>query len=483
MYFYFVKPTFLSIGILLIAILAISIFYQYPAMLDMLPQGAHLWRQADCMAMTQNYQQFHLSFLQPATYNLQSTNGNVVGEFPIFYFIAAQFKNAVFALRLIHSIIFIVGIVATYFIAFYFIQRRLLSIFCSILIFTSPLLVFYGNNFLSDIPALSFAFIGWAILLNAYKKENYLAVIIAFLCFAFATLLKASEAIHFAIAFVFIISTRKINLKSFTPFLLFLIPICWYSYAKSYNLQNHDSYYFLSIFPIWKLSFNEIGLGIWRMFISNSYNYFWHPTSIILIFSIYFLAKNNKKLGKELIILILSSFLLVTLYILFFYQKMIGHEYYYIPFFVFVLFGIIGLFKVYNIYHSENVFGHTFIFLCLLVNIIYCRNIVAEKLKIPLYNGYLASDEMQLFLEKNNVQSNNSILSLPDDSPNKTLYLLKRKGYSEYNNYETILKNKKAEFLLVEFNFAQQHQDLKPYLNDSLGNFNGFILYKLCPTI
>lgn len=473
------KQTLLAILLLLIAILAISVFYQYPNILQLLPQGAHLWRQADCMAMTQNYQQFHLSFLQSATYNLQSTNGNVAGEFPIFYFIAAQFKNPAFSLRLIHTLVFLTGILATYFIAFYFLQRRLLSLFCSVLIFTSPLLVFYGNNFLSDVPALSFAFIGWAFFLNALKKEKLIGIIVAFICFSFATLLKASEAIHFVIAFIFILKTNRFKLKFLFPFSFLIIPILWYLFAKSYNQQNHDSYYFLSVFPIWKLSLQNIGLGIWRMFVSNSNNYFWQPTSIVLIFSTYFLVKNKRKIDKELRILILSSFLLVTFYILFFYQKMIGHEYYYVPFFVFVLFGIIGLFKVYNIYHAENVFGHTFIFLCLLVNINYCKNFVAEKLTVPLYNGYLSSNEMQLFLEKNGVHRDKNIISLPDDTPNKTLYQLKRKGYTEYNDYEFVLKNNKADFLLMAQNFDEQHQNIKPYLNDSIGVFNGFVLYKL----
>ncbi len=473
------KQTLPAIVLLLIAILAISMFYQYPSILQMQPQGAHLWRQADCMAMTQNYQQFQLSFLQPATYNLQSTNGNVAGEFPIFYFIAAQFKNPVFTLRLIHSLVFIAGILATYFIAFYFLRRRLLSIFCSVLMFTSPLLVFYGNNFLSDVPALSFAFIGWAIFLYSYKKKKLFWIYIAFFCFTFATLLKASEAIHFAIAFLFVIKTSKINLKSFLPFTFFIIALLWYFYAKTYNEQNHDSYYFLSVFPIWKLSLHDIGLGIWRMIISNSKNYFWRPTSIVLILSIYFLLKNWRKLDAELSILITSSFIFVVLYILFFYQKMIGHEYYYVPFFVFVLFGIIGLFKIYNVYYSENVFSHTLIFLFLILNIIYCRNFVTEKLIIPMYNGYLSSNEMQLFLERNGVYQYKTILSLPDDSPNKTLFQVKRKGYTEFNNYEVVLKENKADFMIVAQNFEEQHQNIKPYLNDSIGFFNGFLLYKL----
>lgn len=479
LYFYFVKQHQVAIFLLLVAIIGISLFYQYPNMLNMLPQGAHIWRQSDCMAMTQNYQQFSLPFLQPATYNLQSINGNVAGEFPIFYFIAAQFKNPAFALRLLHSITFLCGIISVYFIAFYFLQRRLLSLFYSVFMFTSPLLVFYGNNFLSDVPALSFVFFGWAIFLYHYKEENLFWIFIAFLSFAFATLLKASESIHFAIAFLFLLRNKKISLKTLLPFTLFALPLSWYLFAKSYNKINHDTYYFLSIFPIWKISLHDIGLTIWRMVVSNSKYFFWLPTNILFIISIYFLIKNRKRMEIELTILITSSIILSAIYLILFFQKMMAHEYYYIPFFTTVLFCVIGILKVYNTYHAENVFTHTFAYIFLITNIIYSKKTIAEKLSVPLYNGYLSSNEMQLFLEKNGVTKFITIVSLPDDTPNKTLYQLKRKGYTEFNNYLDVLKNKKAEYLILADKGWKNHDELKYYLTDSIGCFYDITLYKL----
>lgn len=452
-------------------------------MLHMLPQGSHWWRQADCMAMTWNYKQFHVPFFQPAIYNLQSTNGNVAGEFPLFYFIAAQFSNPELALRLMHSIIFLCGILAVYFIAFYFLKRTLLSVFCSILLFTSPLLVFYGNNFLSDVPALSCAFIGWAIFLNQHKKENLFWILIAFLSFAIAALLKASEAIHFALLFAFLFTFKTQNSRfkttialAFSSSLLF---VGWYFYAKHYNKHNHDHYYFLSISPIWKLSLQDIGLAIWRMLVSNSKNYFWRPTSIVILLSTFFLIKHWKKLNADLRFFIMSSFIVVALYILFFYQKLIGHEYYYVPFFIGFLFLIIGLLKVYNAFHSENIFAHTLLFLCLIPNIIFCRNFVTEKCSDTLTNGYYSSVAMQDFLEKNGVTKDKIVISLPDDSPNKTLYQIKRKGYTEFNDYMFLLKNKKADFLLLRMDCFIHAEKFKPYQTDSIGNFNGIVLYKL----
>jgi hypothetical protein len=69
------KFTLTALLLLVIALLALGLLYGYPDMLQLLPQGSHLWRQADSYAMTQNYQQFGLPFLQPETYNLQSAAG------------------------------------------------------------------------------------------------------------------------------------------------------------------------------------------------------------------------------------------------------------------------------------------------------------------------------------------------------------------------------------------------------------------------
>lgn len=467
--------------LLLIAITVLALFYGYPTIWHLLPQGAHLWRQADCMAMTDNYKLFQLPFFQPETYNLQSIDGKVAGEFPLFYYIASRFENSALALRLIHSILFIFGIVAAYFIAFHFLKRQLFSILCALLLFSSPLLVFYGNNFLSDVPALSVAFIGWAFFLNYNTKNNLFGVLIALLFFALAFLLKASHVIHFVLLTVLLISENSSGKKTilFFTLLLLIISSTWYLYAKSYNQTNQDTYYFLSIAPIWKASWYEIGLGIWRMTVSLSANYFWQPLSIILLLSSYFMCRKWQKIPKIVRTLITTSFFLTVLYILLFYKKLIGHEYYYSVFFVFGFFYLIGILTVYNSYHAENIFGHTALFILLLLNTIYCKSFVQIKLTDNLYNGYLSTNEFQLFLESNGVSKSSTMLSIPDDSPNKTLSLIKRKGYTEFNDYKTVLKKQKAEYLLLGNDVWKSDSIIQLYSKGIIGNYHNFTLYKL----
>lgn len=464
--------------ILFISLLLITWGYGYYDMLSLLPKGAHLWRQADCMAMTQNYHQFHLPFFQPEIYNLESAHGKVAGEFPIFYFIAAKFSNVVFTLRLLHTICLLLGFIGIYFIALYFLQRRFLALVACWLLSTSPLLLFYGNNFLSDVPALSFAFIGWAFFLYAQKQENYGLYLIAFSSFAFSGLLKASECLNFILVFLFLIRFKKLSLKTVLLFGFAVFPIAWYAYAKQYNLENHDRYYFLSISPIWKLSFYDIGLAIWRIVISNGKNFFWPPTSILLVASLTLVIKHRKHLDADLRWLFYASGGMTLLYLLLFYQKMIGHEYYYIPFLIFILVSIITILKTYNRYHAENIFSHALLCLFLIPNFIFCKNYIAEKLTYSNYNGYLPSVEMQAFLNQHGVSESKTILSLPDDSPNITLYLLKRKGYTAYNNYIAVAQQRQADYILLGNISSTMKNNLQPFLSDSIAAFNGYILYR-----
>jgi hypothetical protein len=91
----------------------------------------------------------------------------------------------------------------------------------------------------------------------------------------------------------------------------------------------------------------------------------------------------------------------------------------------------------------------------------------------------MSSTKMQEFLKEKGVSEQKVILSFPDDSPNKTLSLLKRKGYTEFNNYDSVLKNKKADYLVLGNDSWKQNEHLNNYLNDSIGYFNGITLYKL----
>ena len=479
------KSGFIRFMLLVIVLLLVSAFYGYPSIMHSLPQGSHLWRQTYSMDMALNYKYYHLPFLQPEVSNLLSIDGKAAAEFPLLYFISAKCNQPEFALRLMHSILFIAGIIAAFYVAFHFLQDFMLSFFTAVLLFSSPLLVFYGNNFLTDVPALSITYIAWAVYLYAEdSKFKLLYYCCFFLLLSLTCLLKASQAINYGILAVLIIFQPNAQLKK--PLYIFilmltLLPIYWwYTYAKEYNIQNHHTYFFLGISPIWKLSWYDIGLTAWRILVSWSKSYFWRPTSIFLILCFFVYYKYRKRIFTDLHLFVISSFVFTVAYIILFYERLMKHEYYYITFYIFVLFWIVAVLYICKRFYGEIISWIKVFLVCLLlVNIIYCKLYTTEKQTDTYYNKNLASDEMQDFLFSKGVSQFKTLISIPDETPCQTLYFIKRKGYTEFNNYTAILKNRQADFLILADDTWKEKASLKPYLNDSIGNFHGITLYKL----
>lgn len=421
-------------GILALLVFLVLLFFYYNIgnILNKDIQGAHIWRQADCMAMVENYKQFKLPFYKPATYNLQSNHGNVVGEFPLFYFIASKSTNSAFVLRLMNFMVLCLSIIAIYYIVLYFIKQQMYALVVAMLMCTSPLLMYYGTNFLSDATAVAFLFLAFAFYLYStqYRINKYLSI----LCFILSVLFKASYALFIIVPLYVYYNQNKnqLKLKGVIKILLVLIiPTLWYVYAKYYNQINHDTYYFLSIQPIWTMSFHDIGLSIWRVFKSNFYIYFQPVFSIItILFFIYSCFKNK---SNEVLKYTIVVFVITILYAVLFLQKFIQHDYYYLFFMPFILMLLIqSIVWIKNKLESKN-YTYLILFIILLVNIYYCKQTINEMQKYSSVSSKLLSQEFQNFLNQNNCTSKTIVFCADDASPNVYLYSIKRKGYTVYN--------------------------------------------------
>ncbi|MCB9034266.1 MAG: glycosyltransferase family 39 protein [Chitinophagales bacterium] len=459
-------------GILVLIFFLVFFFFYYDiaTILNHNIQGAHIWRQADCMAMVQNFKQFNLSFFQPASYNLQSTNGNVAGEFPLFYFIASKFEHSAFVLRLINFIVLSCSLIAIYFIAYFFIKKQRYALIITMLMCASPLLMYYGTNFLSDATAVSFLFISFSFYLYNYKNSinKYLAI----LFFILAVLMKASYVLFIIVPLYFYYRENK-NTSHFKYIicilLILFLPILWYTYAKYYNHINHDSYYFLSIQPIWTMSFYDIGLSIWRVFKSNFYIFFLPVFSIATI--IVFITSVIK--NKKSIILKYTTIVFATtiLYAILFLEKFIQHDYYYLFFMPFILMVLIqAVFWITNKVKNTKLIIIVFI-LVLIFNLYYCKKTISAMQTYSTVSSVLSSDEFQEFLLKNNCTSNKTVFCADDGSPNIYLYAIQRKGYTLYNVEHN------QDISHYDFILTRDKNKLKKQNNTTV-NYKGFYLVK-----
>lgn len=440
-----------------IVVFAIFAYYNIETILQFPAQGAHLWRQADSLAMTWNFKLFNASFFQPETFNLLSDQGKGIAEFPIFYYIAAQFKNPELALRSIHFMFLYFGLMDIFILAHYYLKNLFYALMVSAILACSPFLIFYGTNFIIDVPAFFFAMMAWSVLYTKtrFKYSRFFSLML----FSFAALLKAAHLLNFIILIILFKQEKQLNKKLIIQLIVFIsLPIMWYAYAKWFNAAHHNNYLFLSIQPIFKMTFYEIGLAIWRIVVSWSASYFWRPTSVILIFMLIYAL--IKKQHHQLYKMIFLTFLMSLLFAVLFLEKLIVHEYYYAFFYINVVFVIIGL-----MYFLQHQLHQTFIRIVLIIflgiNLMYCKNYVYEKQTVQRIDSQLRTTEFQTFLIDNNCTQHSTVFCYDDNSVNQSLYAIKRKGITQYNkDWEAKLKTKQIDFILIK---SENYKKIEPF--------------------
>ena len=158
-------------------------------------------------------------------------------------------------------------------------------------------------------------------------------------------------------------------------------------------------------------------------------------------------------------------------------------------------------FHLLNNWRSKFIIGAFLIF-----NLIYCENIMSLKTSLTerkywlVGNAKLINDlqwisydnqtnikryeRMRSYLTSIGVEKEDKVISLPDPSFSSTLFLMNRKGWTHFLSIE---KNdridkyieKGAEFLVVGSDELLDNNNLKPYLKNQVGTFEGIHIFKL----
>jgi len=136
-------------------LLAVALVYDYPSILCKRPQSVHHWRQSDCASMSLNYYQTGMCFFKPQTHNLTSDNNTTgyvaTSEIPIgYYFVAILYKvfgPHDFIYRVVNTLIFLLGLFYLFKICCLLFNDFFWSSVVTLFFFTSPVLVYYGNNY------------------------------------------------------------------------------------------------------------------------------------------------------------------------------------------------------------------------------------------------------------------------------------------------------------------------------------------------
>jgi hypothetical protein len=526
---FFSKKRTLKSDVLFVGLFTIFSICYYDSVLDKGPLNMHIWRQADCLSLTENYYK-GADFLQPEMHVLLGddlTSGKSAGEFPILYYTVGMiwkvFGKSYFSYRLFYLFILFAGVFAFYKSLSLLLKDVFWAACLAALLYTSPLYVVYSVSFLTDAPAFSFVLVGLYFSLIYYQKKKSCFFFWAMFFFALAGLIKVSCLIAFLFLFfifllesIFSINTlrnAKVYKGSLAEWLGFASVIAaifgWYYYAHLYNSIHHFKYTFNDIHPIWitdAYSGDHLVKGL-RNTVSQIF--FSRPILFLFLFGgiVNLTLKNRMPLFAYLanVVIILAG---ITYFVL--WAPLMGvHDYYYnclLIFFPGIFIPFVWYMKTNHAATFKGISIKLFLSLFLLFNFLYCLSVV--KLKTLAEDGsyimvgndsfvsemkwfnqdasenWKRFERMRPYLQEIGVAENAKVICLSDPTFNASLYLSGHKGWTDYLNYhcsediQTLIE-KGASYLFIYKDEVLNQDFIKPFLTQQVGEFEGIKIFKL----
>lgn len=470
----------------------------------------HTWRQTDCASIALNYYQFDMNFFHPEVHCiLDGAHGYAVEECPWIYYIAAIaykiFGFHEFLFRAIVLLLFFGGLYAVFRMTYLFTGDVFSSFVVGLFLFAFPVVAYYANNFLTNVPALSLDLIGLYFFFSFYKSKKYRFFIFSMLTFSLCGLSKVSSLISFgALFFLFLaevfFSKKKENsipvfsnkiLSGFLFLFVILINLSWLQWAKRYNEFHHNGLFLMDIVPLWKFSGIEINkifnnvLYVWFPF------YFFKPTFFLTLFVLGFVFYHFKVLDK-----FIRNFLIVMLigglaYAVIFYGQFNVHDYY-----VLCLFSILVLVLISSLVILKKKFPNLFsnkifrivLLLILAINIFYSRKVLLNKYYGEFnyaVNPALYEPELKTYLKTIGLSPNDVVVMVPDISPNTSLYLANLKGGTNFprNAEEEIpinidVASRMKCIIVTDTNYLKRAW-VKKYCGKNIGNYKDINIYQI----
>jgi hypothetical protein len=488
-----------------------SFIYHYHNILFLSPQSLHLWRQCDCLSITLNYYQDGNNFFEPAIHNLgHDGTGKTISEFPAIYYLVAKIWQIIghqdYIFRLIVLLIFYTGLFALFKVFEAVLKDSVLSMAFTLFLFTSPMLVYYANNFLMNAPAFSIALIGLYFFFRFYKTSKNKYLYLMAIAYTLSGLFKISSLLSFmAILVVFILDLfnfkltegRKIfqNPKSqIFPLLgVLLVQIGWYLYAHHYNSIYNGGVFLIGILPIWDLDQSRITEVINAILIHIRWDYFRRETQVIFIIMFIFIWIFSRKTNKVLLYLTSLISLGFLLFIILFFQALQHHDYYTLDLLVLVPF-ILLTFLLLLKNSFTNIFNSLvfkIIVLAFLIhNVDFARRRIEDRYSITGWQNHEYIENMKVYeeispyLRSLGIKKEDKVISLSDVSINVSLYLMNQKGWTNYGiSNDSVMIGKAiksgAKYLMLDKKEAGVKNNIESYLRNKIGQFKSVEIFEL----
>lgn len=490
--------------IFLVLILLVAMYYDYPSQFDMGPRSVHQWRQSDGASMALVYYEEGMKLLEPKVHHVLGGSGKGVGEFPIFYYAVAGLYH-VFGVhdgifRLLCFLVLVAGLWGFSKTILHFVGDNLLSFALPILLLSSPLIAYYGFNFMTNIPALGFALLGLYAFFRFFKSQRLSWLWLSSFWFLLGGLLKITALLTFipivGIWFLELLGVYKFqNGKRLfeqkwlaaLPFILVLgLTFLWYWWADSYNQTYATTYFRIGGYPFWELDQAKVEYLLQTIYESWADTYFHKVSHIVFILSILFIIFTPRKHPTFLYLMLLVALLGGGFYFFYLFEGFATHDYYMINMAIIPMLALVTLGYYLKIHRRQLLNAYFFkiiilAFVCF--NLYHAKSVLNERYDpqgeyMTMFPSIYHDEELPQFIADMGLKYPDLVISYEDRSPNSSLYLMNLKGWSSlYHNgqysEEKIqqLVNYGAKALILNDKELLDHPAITPFLSQPLGVF------------
>lgn len=446
----------------ILVIMGAALLYNYHETITYRPTSIHQWRNCVSASMAWNYAH-EGEFLHPRTHNLQAdhlTSDISVTEFPVVYYAVGMlyriFGTHESIFRLVQILIGFTGLFFLYRLGWILYRNILYAIIPPLIVFTSPIYVYYINNFIPDAPSLSIVFIAFFFFYRYYSRGKPADFLLSMGFFALAGLIKTPAfLLFFAIAGLFFLEKvfgtrlrssgeifRQWKWQSAAMATVLLAAVGWYAYAKMYTDLHGGVVSEVEIRPIWILS-GETIRDTWdaireRFYYGNYHSPWFLGVAVLLLIHNLVRWKNYNWMLSWLTVLSLLGGIGFSLL---FYRSLRNHDYYQINNLV-ILVLLVMNFLLWVKNHRTGIY-RSILFKGALAGILLFLFISSRSvINNYYYNGWYAQyawdqyngkyDNITPYLRSLGITRDDPVYCTPDISINISLYLMDQKGYTDF---------------------------------------------------
>lgn len=492
--------------LLLLVFLAQADTYRYAELMSMRPQSTHVWRQTDCASFALNYYQNGLNPFHVRLHNEFDTQGVTLGEGPFLYYLVALgyatfgYDEAVY--RGFWILLLFLGLLALFRLTLKMTASLFWSVFIPTLVFTIPVIVYYGNNFLPNVPALAMVFMAWYYFYRFEETDSRKHLWSAALLFLIAGWEKAPAMISFlallgAGSMYLVFFQKQPIRKVLKRYWVLMIPLVfvmgWYAFSGWYASHGGSDYLSAKLFPFWQLSDAQIAdtldtvKNLWRFEYFNALSFKLY-LGLGIVCAPFLFHPKLRFFG----LLVLVTTIGIALYAFIFFVAFRDHDYYTIN--AFVLVPMIALFFVRVVQEQRVPIWGRVAFKALGIYILYHATLYAGERQALRYDDWpnLLHVNRDLFdlepqLRAAGIHHTDKVISVPDLTTNQSLYYMNQYGYSNFNalhiHPDTVdqLITKGVQYIVVNDTQEVNKAYIKPHIGEEVLRHKGVKVFTALP--